>query len=117
MARWSERPRQDRNPNVAPFESCVVCYRGDTTTTYAVRGEAEFLVASLTRAGLPEDEATGLVELVAHDHYGCDPGKVPVGDMEILVRLCPDCAATSGFKVGPVGHTPLYDQDMMGLRE
>jgi hypothetical protein len=28
-------------PRVAPYESCVACFRGDTDTAFVLRGEAE----------------------------------------------------------------------------
>ena len=43
------------NPAV-PFQSCVVCFRGDTTTAMMFRGEAELVIAGFMRLGLPEEE-------------------------------------------------------------
>jgi hypothetical protein len=110
MADWQRRQRQKRAPKVAPYNSCIACYRGDTTTMLGLKGEAEFMIATLMRAGVPQDEATQVIDGVAHDRYGCDRGKVPTTDMELAVRLCVDCGAKVGLKLGTEDHLLVYEQ-------
>jgi hypothetical protein len=95
--------------SVAPFNSCIACFRGDTTTGYGTRGEAEFHIVALHRmAGLPLEEASGTFAVIAKRELGCDPGKVPGGTFDIFVRLCPDCARRTGTRVGKLDAMPLY---------
>jgi hypothetical protein len=100
-------------PRVAPFESCVVCLRGDTDTGLVVRGEAEFVVAFLhAQLGVPVEQATGTIEAYAERELGCEPGKIPDGSSDYAMRLCRDCARKAGVKVGTVssGQLPGYSQ-------
>lgn len=98
--------------NVAPYQSCVKCYRGDVTTAVATQGEAEFHVAFLVKAlAIPEDEAIGTINVFAEQELGCDPGKVPGGTFTLIYRLCRDCAAKAKIKVGEIsGGVPSYAQ-------
>ena len=80
---------------LAPYQSCVSCYKGDTTTVIAVKGTAEFHAAALvTLAGLPIQEAIGTVQAAALD-LGHDIG----GRYKGGFRLCRDCATKTGAKV------------------
>jgi hypothetical protein len=99
-------------PEVAPFESCLVCFRGDVPTGVAFEGEAEYLTASLVVLGIPEDQASALVKLQAHDEYGCDVGFVPTCDMLGRYRVCTSCAGPSPFEVCDLrnGMIMLYHQ-------
>lgn len=84
---------------VAPFNSCIACFRGDTTTAVGVEGNAEFHIAAMARlAGIPIDQASGTL-LVWLEEQGYDPGKVPVGRFSGAFRLCRDCARKTGAKV------------------
>jgi hypothetical protein len=97
------------NPTVAPYNSCVACFKGDTTTTYGTRGEAEFHIAALhAMAGLPMEQANATFTVMAERELGCDPGKVPGGTFDIFVRLCRDCARRTGVRVGKLDEVPLY---------
>lgn len=90
-------------PRVAPFESCIACYKGDVTTGVAVQGEVEFLAAALHKlAGLPLDEAAATAGMFAEDEMGCDPGMVPVGEVTVVIRLCRECAEQTGTQVGEI---------------
>lgn len=99
-------------PVVPPFESCIHCYRGDTSTGFALRGEAEWIVAGLREtAGLTHDQAEEAFFHWAEHGLGCEPGAVPDGEVMQLVRLCTDCAGELGTNVGefadglPIYHT------------
>jgi hypothetical protein len=86
---------------LAPYESCMSCYKGDTTTAVAFTGSREYVVAALVvGVGVEEPVAMQLV----YDHY---TGR-PFG-----VRLCSECAQTAGLTVGPAnGGIPNYDEQM-----
>jgi hypothetical protein len=60
-------------PSVAPFESCVSCFRGDTRTIVFIEGEAEWHIAGLSRlAGIPLDQADATFMHLAEHVLGCD---------------------------------------------
>jgi hypothetical protein len=85
---------------VAPHDSCVACYKGDTTTALVISGEAEYVVAGIhLMAGLSADEAAAVFHHYAEQEMGCDPGMVPAGRMDICIRLCRECAAKNGVVV------------------
>ena len=87
-------------PKIAPHESCVACFRGDTTTIVCIRGEAEFIIAAMHQlTGLSLEEAQGTFQTMAEQDYGCDPGRIPAGVVTAGVRLCGDCAAKTGARV------------------
>jgi hypothetical protein len=85
---------------VAPFQSCVVCLRGDVTTMIVLRGQAEWAIAGLMRLGIPRDQAMGTVEKFAETELGCRPGKVPDGTFDYAARVCRECAEKAGCRVG-----------------
>ncbi len=87
---------------VAPHDSCIACFRGDTDTGLVLQGEAEFLAAGLLVMGLSEQEAMGTVEVFAEE-MGCKPGKVPAGVRDWVLRVCRDCASKAGLTVGKLG--------------
>lgn len=90
-------------PKVAPYDSCIACYRGDVTTAVAFQGEAEFVVAGIRRAtGIPLEQAEATFMAFAENELGCDPGMVPTGRITQAVRLCVACAMKAGTEVGPV---------------
>jgi hypothetical protein len=95
---------------VAPYESCIVCFRGDTTTAIGFRGEAEWCIAGLLRLGVPPDQAEATFLPFAKHELGCDPGTVPDGQIDYAVRLCRACANRVGAHVGDVrdGEIPTY---------
>ena len=98
----------------APYQSCVVCYRGDTTTAVVIQGVAEFHIFFLMRKlGLPEDEAAGTVRACAHYELGHDLGTVPVGQYTVAVRLCRQCAEFFDVQIGELGgKLPGYAQPL-----
>ena len=96
---------------VAPFNSCVVCFKGDVSTAVGFIGEAEWLMAGLEVAGVPNNQAIAMVERQAAEQYGCDAGHVPEGEMQMAMRICPECAAKANF---PVGETQRRDPDAAG---
>ena len=86
--------------SVAPYESCIACLRGDTTTIVSVQGEAEFVIAVMHHlAGLSLEDAQRTFLVIAAREYGCDPGSVPGGRITTGFRLCRDCAAKTGAHV------------------
>jgi hypothetical protein len=112
-----EMAESDMTPKVAPYDACVGCYRGDTTTAVAAKGEAEFIVAAIHRAaGIPIEEAQDTFLVIAEQEMGCEPGTVPKGTVTTAIRLCPDCASKTGTKIGSLhsGELPLYSQSEGG---
>jgi hypothetical protein len=95
-------PQPQRIPQVASHESCVSCFKGDTTTAVFLHGEAEWIIAGIHKLGVPLDQAGAIVRDWAEEEMGCLPGKVPVGRFDFAVRLCRDCAARTGAAVGDV---------------
>ena len=93
----------------APYESCVSCLR-DTTTGFALVGEAEWIMGALhelTGTAIEDAEDTLLV-YCEHD-LGCDPGMVPDGEMTVTFRFCEACAQEAGVPVGDLsGSVPGY---------
>ena len=97
----------------APHDACARCFAGDVGTGFAALGEAEWIMFVLGKQmGVPQDQAMEMVKLIAREHYGCDPGKVPGGNMTVVVRLCTRCAEATGTKVGELGGRtlPTYAQ-------
>jgi hypothetical protein len=97
-----EKPNGDL-PIVAPFESCIVCFAGDTTTCIAFEGEAEWMIAGLHKIGLPVDQAQATFLFIAASELGCEPGTVPDGRFTEVVRLCQRCAEKANVPVGEPG--------------
>jgi hypothetical protein len=100
----------NERPKVAPYDSCVSCFKGDTTTGFGVRGSAEAAVAMLAKfGGMSQDKATATFLVYAEQDLGCDPGMVPTGQIEVGFRLCRDCAERTGTHVGELpGQIPAY---------
>ncbi len=71
-------------------DTCVVCLR-PTDTGIGLRGEAEWMAAALIVLGLPSDEAGAMIS----EATGSPPGRVPVGQIDCVIRLCGDCASKS----------------------
>jgi hypothetical protein len=96
---------------VAPYKSCVACYRGDVSTAILLEGEAEFHVAALRKlAGIPPDQAKATLLVFAEHELGCDPGKVPTGRCQGGFRLCRDCAEKTNAHIVEPGGTGGYTQ-------
>ena len=74
-------------PTVAPFESCVVCLKGDVGTGLAFVGSPEFHAAGLIAAGVPHDQAVQTIEAFPSD------------DEARYVRLCRTCADRCGLPI------------------
>lgn len=123
--------KQDRHqvPRVAPYDACVACFKGDTTTTVGFAGEPEFVIAAIHKsAAIPMWQAEALLR--AHcEEEGSPKGKVP-SLLTLGIRLCGDCARETDTPVGPVGGQvpwivqpddgPLVPDDavvLLGLRE
>ncbi len=80
-------------PAVAPFEPCVACCRGDTTSGLVLIGDVEWIAGNLMALGALDTEADGIILALAEQKWGCDTGKVPDrNDLVVVVRLCRDCA-------------------------
>lgn len=95
-------------PRVAPFHSCIRCYRGDTATGFAVMGEAEFVIVALHKlVGLSLDEARTTFAHLAEHEFGCRSGNVPSGQLPVIVRLCRDCAHQIGAVVDDIRRDEL----------
>ena len=99
---------------VASYEPCVVCGRGDTTTGFAVQGEADFVIGVVSvQARISLDQATGVLAVIAEREMGCDPGMVPIGQLDVLVRVCSECAQRTDTNIGQLerdGEAPIYRQ-------
>jgi hypothetical protein len=105
-------------PTVAPFESCIACFRGDTPTFFWVDGDAEFHVAALLRlAGLPPDQAEVTILAYCERELGCEPGLVPGGRFQF--RLCRECAKKTGARVfhyeGPAPTVEAHTNRLPGI--
>jgi hypothetical protein len=84
----------------APYEPCIGCDKGGTTTAFAIRGEPEFAAAVLqTAADISPEEAAGAIEVWAELECGYEPGKLPDWLDGFVFRLCRDCAGKTGAKV------------------
>lgn len=98
---------------LAPYHSCVSCFRGDTNTAVYSYGEAEWHIVVLGKtAKLSDEEATRTFRKYCEEVRGCDPGKVPTGEFVAAFRLCRKCAAKTGAQLGevPSGATGAYGQ-------
>jgi hypothetical protein len=90
----------DGTPNVAPLESCIACFKGNTRTVVLVEGEAEWHMAALRRfVGLSQAEVSGIFRA----YFGCDPAMVPSVRVSCAFRLCRDCADKTGARVTEIG--------------
>jgi hypothetical protein len=100
-----------RVPVVAPFDSCVVCLKGDVTTAVAFRGDAEWSIAALTALGVPDDQAYGVFRAAMEDQgWTGDPDEVPGGEVVMGLRVCAECVEKSGtgFPLGDAsGEVPV----------
>src|SRR3954447_7068643 len=70
---------QDHDPpEIAPHDACVSCFKGDTTTAFAVAGEPEFAIAYIAHlVAIPLDHAWARVHLWRREEAGSPLGKVP----------------------------------------
>jgi hypothetical protein len=71
------------------------------------------IVGTHKATGIPLDQADAVVMQFAEHELGCDPGKVPVGEITYAIRLCRDCARKTGVAVMPNTEgdpLPLYMQ-------
>jgi hypothetical protein len=104
----------DRQPTVAPFESCAGCYKGDTTTAFALQGSAEWIMVGLSKKipALSVEEAQASVLRYCEEALNCDPGNVPTGTIVLTFRACRDCVDedTELGDVKPGGEIPRYVQ-------
>lgn len=103
---------------VAPYQSCVRCFKGDVVTAVGLYGDAEFVAVFLTaQLGLGEEKAVDTLFALAELLHGCDPGVVPEGRHEWAMRLCSDCAATTGVKVGDISEAAGTSGSIPAYRE
>jgi len=95
-------------PRIAPFDSCIACFKGDTRTVVLLEGEAEWCIVALSRwAGIGLEEAQATFLVYAEHDLDCEPGMVPDGRIEHGFRLCRECAEQTSVEVsepGKVGH-------------
>jgi hypothetical protein len=102
-----------RPPRLAPFDACIACYRGDTTTALAFRGEAEWILAGLHVLGLSEDEAYAALRRALEDEgWEGAPDEVPRGTLVKAFCVCKDCAKkAAGWPVGVTseGYLPVIE--------
>lgn len=90
--------------------SCVVCLRG-TDTGFAVRGDAEAVIAALIAAGVPESEAYETARAMWNEQgLEVAQGNLPGGVHDAVVTLCKDDADRVGLPVGLLasGELPGY---------
>ena len=109
----------DRIPGVAPYEACLACVRGDTTTAALLEGEPEWCVAALSHlAGIPLDQAQATVLAYAENECGCAPGKVPAARITFGFRLCRECASSTGAYIFELGSpATAYSQPLRSEQE
>lgn len=82
--------------NVAPYESCVGCFKGDTTTTVVVEGEAEYHIAVMHGlTGMTIEQAAATLAVAK----GSPRGMVPTGRFTGGFRLCRACAGEHADKI------------------
>ncbi len=82
---------------VAPFHACLACYRGDTGTVVNVDGEAEFIIAIISRiTDMSIEEAEAVFVSMARQDLGAPRGLVPGGRVTVGIRLCRECATKNG---------------------
>ena len=94
------------NPTVAPFESCIVCFKGDVDTAVGFQGPAEWILAGLEALGVPKDQCYGTLRaFLEEDGWEGAPGEVPDGELLHYVRVCRECVkkCPANFPVSQVG--------------
>jgi hypothetical protein len=92
----------ERLPSVAPFDSCIACFKGDVKPAITFEGSFELVVAGLLVLGLPNDQAEAVVfHGLKRQGINADENGVPDGDLRMTFVCCSDCAAPT-FPVGPV---------------
>src|SRR5262249_17901958 len=122
-SRTSRVPGITRNAKIAPYKSCIGCYKGDTTTAVVSLGTSEWHIAALKHlTDMPLDEASRTFAQLAAE-LGCPPGNVPGGRFALTTRLCRACAEKTdthvfeeraikaGEPVGVYASDPEYDND------
>jgi len=92
----SRVPGMTRRAKVAPYNSCICCYQGDTSTGVLFSGQAEYVIAGLAKLLDSVEEASATAG-VGFEEQGFDSGKAPTGRVESFVRLCRDCAREKGL--------------------
>jgi hypothetical protein len=86
--------------------SCIVCLEG-TDTGLAFRGSAEWSTAGLMVLGVPQDQATAIVQ----EANGSPAGTLPAGLVTTGVRVCRGCVDASGasFPLGVAPDLPVVE--------
>lgn len=83
--------------------SCVACMQG-TDTGLAFVGDARFAAAGLTALGIPDDQ----VQFTLAAATGNVDGRLPEGEMPVVVRVCGSCAGRAHLEVGLWPEVPMY---------
>lgn len=82
-------------PMVSHHETCIRCYKPETSCGMVVHGDIDWLAAVLHRfAGIPIDEAMGTAEEIYKDQ-----STTPAQRNMSVVRLCRSCAKLTGVPV------------------
>lgn len=87
--------------------TCVACLQ-PTDTGLGFEGEAEWIIAGLTLLGVGQDEA--LQTLASADPRFRPVGKVPIGTVKVVFRVCGACAGKRNFPVALItaaGELPI----------
>ncbi len=97
-----DRPvSEPRPPPVAPFDACVSCSKGDTTTAFGLVGTAELISAGLMRcAGIPSERAAEMAIAAFRQLGSVSDTGWPRGMRRVAFRLCRECAKRYRAEVG-----------------
>ncbi len=87
-----------RRMQVAPYDACVRCMKGDVDTGLAARGEAEWIIAAAMHLVGDREEGTAMA-IASFKERGAPPGEVPSGTLTEAFRLCPECASELDVEV------------------
>lgn len=94
--------------------SCVVCLRG-TDTGFAVRGDAEAVIAAVIAAGVQEAQAYETARAMWNEQgLEVAEGNVPGGVHEAVITLCKNDADRVGLPVGLLSSDELPGYDFTG---
>ena len=110
-----------------PYEPCLTCFRGDTSTAFGYRGTATAVAAALnTMLGFTIEEAMALVEECIEESNrhssGIDGGRriggaKSRGVHEWKFRLCRDCARRANITVGEASGKDVPGYDLTAFTE
>lgn len=84
---------------MAPYQSCIGCFKGDTATLIGLRGRADWVIAAIQQIiGMSRDEACATFMACAKEE-GCGPAEIPAGEILCIIRMCRKCAEVNGVQV------------------